>query len=69
MLNRLRRWFYRRIEGAPVTPLSVLSHGPYTISDLEAMRGGFSRRPFGHDAVQLRADYDPDYDYHLGSDY
>lgn len=69
MLNRLRRWFFRRIEGAPITPLSVLSHGPYTTSDLEAMKGGFSRlrghndfgpRPFDHDAVQLQADESAD---------
>lgn len=106
MLNRLRRWFYRRIEGAPITPLSVQVSEPWADpwiqSHIEKLRGGF-----GHDAVQLQADewpdeytptslhymltwpnpvlppvtytdegwkqrtadYDPDYDYHLGSDY
>lgn len=41
MINRLRAWFYRRIQGEPVTPLSVLQGGPWTIDRMEGMRGGF----------------------------
>lgn len=52
MINRLRRWLYRRIQGAPTTPLSVLNTGPWTIDRIEReLRGGFD-----HDRVQLAAD-------------
>lgn len=44
MINRLRAWFYRRIHGEPVTPLSVLQSGPWTIDRINSeLRGGFSR--------------------------
>lgn len=51
MINRLRRWFYRRIHGEPITPLSVLNSGPWSIQ----------YPPFGHDSVQLLADHMTDW--------
>lgn len=69
MLNRLRAWFYRRIQGEPITPLSVQVSEPYTIKRLEGIRGHFwvsheqydgndiyPHGWFEHDSVQLDAD-------------
>lgn len=68
MFNRLIRWMYRRIEGAPSTPLDVLgkppvNSGPWSIERLGAMRGGF-----GHDSVQLAADGEPVVKFYIGDD-